>query len=96
MSQLPYVWGDPRNSTFDPAGDDESLSRFMRGAWVSFVAKHNPNRKGQPYWPDYRYEKSNMGFKIRASAAEPDTYRQEGIQIWIDQRISGCSGLLPP
>lgn len=94
--QVSYVFGDPTKTKFDPSGADETLSKVMRNAWTAFAANHNPNRNGVPYWPDYRSDMSFMSLAINASVAQPDTYRQEGIDIWIQERIVGCSGLSNP
>ncbi|KAK8853020.1 hypothetical protein IAR55_003721 [Kwoniella newhampshirensis] len=94
-TELAYVFGDPTKTKFDPYGHDESLSLMMRGAWVSFVHHQDPNHKNMDHWPDFRHKKENMAFVINGTKAENDDYRQDGIQIWIDQRIKGCSGLAP-
>ncbi len=65
----------------------------MRRAWVSFVHDHNPNHKRMPKWPDYRDKAWNMDFESGKTGAQPDDYRQEGMRIWTEERIVGCSGL---
>lgn len=65
----------------------------MRRAWFSFINHHNPNHRSMSPWPDYRDGPQNMVFESDATAAEVDDFRSEGMDIWIEERIAGCSGL---
>jgi len=44
-------------------------------------------------WPDYHNASQNMVFAADASYIEEDSYRNEGIQFWAEQRILGCVGV---
>lgn len=65
----------------------------MRRAWISFVVDHDPNHGLMARWPDYRAERANMAFEAGATEAEADNFRSEGMEIWIRERIEGCTGL---
>jgi carboxylesterase type B len=93
LIQIHYAFGDPTGTKFEPNGTDEALSVVMRRAWVSFVHGHNPNHGRMPKWPDYRDKAWNMDFESGRTRAQPDVYRREGMRIWTEERIVGCSGL---
>jgi hypothetical protein len=66
----------------------------MTGAWASFVYSQDPNYGNSSIvWPDYRVAKQNMVFIADGEHVEEDTYRSEGIKLWVEQRIKGCIGI---
>jgi hypothetical protein len=44
-------------------------------------------------WPEYGVAGQNMVFAADASFVEEDTYREDGIGFWIEQRVLGCVGV---
>lgn len=67
----------------------------MTGAWASFVHSLDPNYGDSVLeWPDYRVAGQNMVFVGDGEHhVEEDVYRSEGLTLWTEQRIKGCTGL---
>ncbi|RDW84960.1 hypothetical protein BP6252_02550 [Coleophoma cylindrospora] len=102
-TEITYVFGNTNPSISSPLGpraSDYRLSQFMTGAWVSFIHHLTPDPVNSSdlvlSWPDYRNSSQNMVFLADANSVEEDTYRQEGIELWTQQRILGCSGITAP
>lgn len=95
---MTYVFGNTNPDISYPLGprpSDLRLSAHMTGAWASFVYSHNPNHSNSSItWPDYRVAKQNMVFVADGEHVQKDTYRNDGINLWIEQRIQGCVGIV--
>ncbi|KAH7314245.1 alpha/beta-hydrolase [Rhexocercosporidium sp. MPI-PUGE-AT-0058] len=87
---ISYVFG----TSLGPRPSDLRLSRYMIGAWASFVHSLNPNYGDFVLeWPDYRVAGQNMVLVADGEHAEEDVYRTAGLALWTEQRIQGCAGL---
>ncbi len=56
--------------------------RYMERAWIGFVNDLDPNAhglEGEPHWPKYSHNATNMVFKRQGRYLEPDSFRQKGI-----------------
>ena len=70
------------------------LAQHMSGAWASFAHGLDPNFGNfSLHWPDYRVAGQNMVFVADEEHVEEDLYRKQGLALWIEQRIQGCTGL---
>jgi hypothetical protein len=69
----------------------------MTASWVSFVHHLTPEPPSRSdvvlMWPEYGVAGQNMVFAVDASFVEEDTYREDGIGFWIEQRVLGCVGV---
>lgn len=80
-----YHYGAPFNGT--PASYAD-LSTTMASMWASFIVDNDPNTSGanQNHWPVYDLD-TPLDFLFNAnvtSDTEPDTWREDGIQYFID------------
>ncbi|KAL3419365.1 carboxylesterase family protein [Phlyctema vagabunda] len=95
--EITYVFGNTNSNISSPLGprpSDLHLSQRMTGAWASFVHSLNPNHGEHVLeWPDYRIAGQNMVFVADGESVEEDVYRSDGLALWTEQRIQGCSGL---
>ena len=54
----------------------------MERAWIAFVADLDPNKhglEGEPAWPKYSHNATNMVLERQGRYVEPDTFRRDGI-----------------
>lgn len=87
---MSYVFGKPDG----PRSSDARLAQHMSGAWASFAHGLDPNFGNSGlHWPDYRVAGQNMVFVADEEHVEEDLYRKQGLALWTEQRIQGCTGL---
>ncbi len=79
FQEVSYVYG---NHPYNNRTGDPELAHYMVSAWISFIHDLTPNHhgiKGEPEWPQYATNATNMVFKRQGRKVEEDTFRKEGI-----------------
>ncbi len=79
FQEVSYVYG---NHPYNNRTGDPELAKYMVSAWISFIHDLTPNHhgiKGEPEWPQYATNATNMVFKRQGRKVEEDTWRKEGI-----------------
>jgi len=52
-AEVPYILGNLELAGSDVTPNDEEIASALANYWVQFAATGNPNREGQPNWPQY-------------------------------------------
>lgn len=91
---------DAAHGTINPFTNQSALytdlAKLMSSSWASFIYDLNPNNftgrhAGSPEWPEYSVGAENIVFDGNVTElvyAEPDTFRQEGIQWILDHALA--------